>query len=57
MIINFDASASDEEKSAWAESDAPIAALSANRDPENSAEADSALAVFRRVGSSATADN
>lgn len=49
MIINFDASASDEEKSAWAESDAPIAALSSHRAPENSAEADSALAMFRRA--------
>lgn len=47
MITNFDASTSDEEMSAWAESDAPIVALSAHRAFENSAEADSAFAVFR----------
>lgn len=52
MIANFDPSASDEEKSAWAESDAPVAALSARRAPENSAEADSVLAVFRRAARS-----
>ena len=52
MITNFDALASDEEMSAWAESDAPIAALSTNRAPENSTEADSALAAFRRAARS-----
>ena len=49
MIANFDTLTSDEERSAWAESDAPVVALSANRVPEHSDEADSALEVFRRA--------
>ncbi|MBF4554406.1 hypothetical protein [Corynebacterium suicordis] len=50
MNINFDQLTSDEEMSAWAESDAPVVALSANCAPENSAEAEIVLAVFRQAG-------
>lgn len=43
----FDAKASDEDKSLWAESNVPIDALARNLSPEDSKEADSALAIFK----------